>query len=1324
MYSRQMVYVQHATIHSNPVFKKQYHAGDNNAVQVQKKEDSDLKEKDDNSQSCCFLPVKNGPKDDAKESRKDKTSKNKEKKKSFDSVKALSNIIDSLEALKNHTYKKLQELESINIEIKDLKKHCEEPNEQRWLRKMEKIITRQKRYTLRTSRCCFTELKKLAKEYNIDKVLERKIISSAEEEKNFSTGENELQEVNSEQTDALNPNQPPVTCYNVHKQEKFSKKAQKLIKSFFEDIQENEEAQKTVKKDLELRKNSKWKLDDEVKTQASSVDGSKVFITQQMFKLGNFGNRFFTEVASEDKKEEKKRNEKERSGSTHRNEKDDKIIPLHRTDVVKFKNKDKLKKSSSSSSVLIIDSNGSEKKLKKKKSKHSGKKKEKKAGKVQKKRVKTQYLSLSSDETSEDEIKMSVISKRKSRKDLWENQSITSVRPVVNLPMKKQITYEKNVKRKLDHVIKEQSKKEVEMVVERIEKLSEKSYTQKDKCLELQVGLQISPERKKLKLDQKESNKDSLIVCKCEDSRQTKSLKENAIMDENQMYTPKGKGDSLRENEILKPVESHQECKSERLKDIIEGQDLSKRSWTAPPPKTRDNSADKKLIVASPNRFEKCIQRRATSPVLIYHNANRKSMEDSRSYKYELHNHENPVKTFIENWSVESERLKVEKYHFLEKEFKDEETHRESDSNDSNYEKMSKMVKSDVTILSFRSSENEEMRKDGKSRTMSAESFNSTKTIQKKKRRQRQSRKKQKNPSTIRILDTIESSRLEFSNLTEDEQLQIISANVASFVKQKLLEHKRYIESKENSDQFCFGEVEQAVLKELKSIGEFKNEEEDTDTLENQWSTAALNVPSVKEIEKPEPKEPDENEMQKKPTTKPIHNFIKKNKLLAGKYKRKLPPKKPDGPKKIIKPPQIKSTEPTSSDNKSPVRVVKPHDCSPILKSPQEKVRDRSKSMQNRRMSSARSPATPKEGNKRPVSTTDSPKLQPTVPPAVQRIPKPKKRWIPTYTLTSYLHTPLEVVENQNRRFLFDKEDKVEKFDLNTNDLEYLIKLDMRINNEIATNMENSMNYVKTILSQDYNGTAIIEKPPIKDSFNIFDPINNNGIFLIELHDAGNMTENVTDYETSETRCSFKRLKKSKRKRRRMKKKWSELTRLHESGDQIILDSDYNSNASDLDTKRSEKFESNNKDVSNILKKYIYHLGRGEESNIDLTEKSKPPIEEETIQNFKPHNKKRKEKLLLSSEMKEKLLEVLKEEMKQEFESKEKVETASSTDRNSLVTEETSSCECERTEMWARMLKNFFEEENNNEEQNDKDGGNEESDIKKLEEDTSRSFED
>lgn len=1599
MYLQQTVYYQHETVHSVPALSKRF----TDPLEVTGEKDSYANARQV-SQSCCFLSAEEKSASDETHSR----DRLKERRRAIDSVTTLANLIDALETLKIQTYKKLKEIESINQEIRGMRASCENIEEKHWLHHAEKIMSRQKRFTIRSSQCCFSELKKLAKECNFDKLLDDSVISEAEDGKTLLM----------KKTDA------PLSCSNasgdklefggwetiagklsVSNSERFSRKAQKLIRSFFEDIKESEETQLNVEKSLLLKKFEKLSKRKSTLLNTSSLNfpQGQMLITKKMMNLGQIRKQFFTEIAVDEKTVAPMETKMVPAGKKKKNkgffkvslsgfDSDKKstakkatkrsfftksalawinnrintlhdtspVIPLRITDIelktgsIITKNKSKQSVKTTSIRKLVSDERArtemsgylSESIISGFSDKQSRYSKQNRAqrsiiqgvennidtnGELSIVRVVEDLdtnsffvrLSNSANISSGTSIDSDRRKGRKSRKDLWEDCSSTMSEYQRDLAGKREVHYKRTehvqcrnsltrhiVQRILSTssessiVIGQQSKREMltlisnkttkkEMVSSRdvsigaTENFSEDSPRKKRMKLEsMTSSLDVDevrytePECQKVTYTENECQVDIMptapafettaVQCQETDIQdvnvgkfevttrkelqnivlESKAETENdssesrcrvtlldtpaevhvtlPVLVENQAGEDESKTveDNVAESgtpAVSVSPEKSQDKTTEPDKDLpttcqglVDVKDLlapenkePRESIQAPEDAailgSETNAVSDKLMPDAKNAIHRETHKNDKPAETVYNLPSIQNFTDEDSPRHDIHcenfshllsdeqsekkmkilgdgvedseyNNEKRPRSAVSLSREVSQDMSKDIYRFMSEEVSQHELSEcndydlQTDSNGTMHYDQQQCLPSGETTPSTPSSDNEKQeelsiatgsslfRINSQRKQFSTESFNICKSSNEGKHKKRRScvKKKSKhlvkrNNSVIMRLNRVGSNILDFTNLTEEEQLKIISANVASFVKQKLVEHKQFFDFEKN-DPMVFGMEHWSKMEEddanvlSGTIGEaegnvFDLEKESSPPLESMLRTeleqqaapvdkpapaeptpqdeaAAVPVPdpaaeqpisqteekAKKESESP-PNNPEvtqnrtANEIQgaKADSNKQSMDFIKLNKMMVSKYKRAGPEAdKGAAGKKTVKKEANKeaakpSAKPTSaqkdtlpplqsgnvpSENQEPESNSKPDNHKtaftprrgirapsadsakgitrgmksdiPVLQHREHSTSPRRVGRVNVRSVSA-SPATAK--------TVSQPRKIPSPSLAPAKKVLPKKRLIPTYTLTSCLTAPNELIRYQqweldkylNQRgditnFLEKSTERPRRKNRNAlskKNLDYLIMLQKRINHEISENIENSMNYVKTLLSQDYNGTAIIEKAPVKNSLDDFEA--QNGILLIEMNDRMDSSSSSSELSNE---SGFYCLYRSNDTWEKTNSKPDIIVKRNESGDSGMvgdlqnMDSSYDCEVSIIVNPGNESSQQKKKHcTSNVLKKYIYHLGGGEESSdIEVTEASWNP---------KPKQKRRKERVLdIPQKMKRKLLDILADEMK------------------------------------------------------------------------------
>lgn len=247
--------------------------------------------------SCCFLPAKENNKALVR------LEKRKPKRKAFPSSKAFSTFMRSLDALKKNTFKKLHQIDSINQEIKGLKSLCKDTEDKKWIQGLEKVMYKQKEFTVKTSQACLGELKKIATECNLEPFIDNKLLNIGDCNKTTLLNDsNSYAPLFAPKTEMKEKIAKKVSKFSTPtKNLKFSEKIQKIVRNFFEDIQDGDIS---LKKKTKVNKNEKIaNIKTEEGGDAVSIhDLGRGLITQKIFNLGNFGDRFFTEVPPENPK--------------------------------------------------------------------------------------------------------------------------------------------------------------------------------------------------------------------------------------------------------------------------------------------------------------------------------------------------------------------------------------------------------------------------------------------------------------------------------------------------------------------------------------------------------------------------------------------------------------------------------------------------------------------------------------------------------------------------------------------------------------------------------------------------------------------------------------------------------------------------------------------------------------------------------------------------------------------------------------------------------------------------------------------------------------
>ncbi|KAL0271386.1 UNVERIFIED_CONTAM: hypothetical protein PYX00_008488 [Menopon gallinae] len=1607
VFLQQTVYYQHETVHSVPTLGKRI----TSRVEAPEERDSDVKSREI-SQSCCFLSAEDKSMSDETYSRE----RVKDQRKAVDSVTTLANLIDTLETLKIQTYKKLKEIESINHEIRGMRASCENIEEKHWLRHAEKIMSRQKRFTIRSSQCCLSELKKLAKECNFEKIMDESVISDADDGKSYfiktadgplscSNASGDKLEVGGWERFANKP-------LNLNNSERFSRKAQKLIRSFFEDIKESEEAQINVEKSLLLKKFEKLSKRKSDLLNVKFPQGP-MFVTKKMMNLGQIREQFFTEIKMDekavtpveskivpagkkkknkssffkislsafdgDKKNTAKKASKRsfftksamawinnRINSLHDTSP---VIPLRITDIelktgsIITKNKSKQSVKTTSIRKIVSDehmrtevssylSESLISGFSDKQSRYS------KHNRTQRSIIQgvennmdangeVSILSNSANISSGTTIDSDRRKLRKSRKDLWEDCSSTSEYQK-DLSGKREVHYKRTehvkcrnsmtrhiVERILSTssessiVIGKQSKREMLTLISN--KTTKKDMTSsRDVSVDATENIsEDSPRKKRLRLESIDnemvSPRDVDVICYTEAKSRKVSYAENECqVDIIPTITSFGpavvqyQDKDIRKVDVSVNISLDKSSKEDNLQSPLFGSqsDLEKESPSCcirviplnTSAETRTllpvlleneigESESKEFETVKNDDLEIAnsvvLQKSADYsselekdlPSVVEHSAEQsdaeehtQALEETSLSGLEVNSVVNQVVTDGENATVLNEPYATIKRsdtgsvihgtptgtdddtpqndsHFenFNQSLSDEQSDKkekvltdatqdsegaqpydekkpsrilsqqgsrdlrrnasrvadrdvsqnelsefneydlQTDSNGTVHYSQEQRLRSGETTPSMPSSDNEKqeeetsiatgsslLRINSQQKPFSTESFNILKNSYEVKHRRRRSCVKKKSKHMVRRNSSLIKKQnkigncLDFTNLTEEEQLKIISANVANFVKRKLVEHKQFFDFEKNDpmvfDMGNWGKMEEDVTPGDSNVLLETAGETDTGIEVEKVDKCIQEVDSPK----PEPQESDDNVPPEKKLTATLttvqeskssptppqsppksprqqsiprrskkendsshpntprtpqsqapstvnagqggksdnkkHNldFIKLNKMMASKYKRSVPertrgilgkrivkkeakkevakaPLKPASAPKEIGPPPRPTYIPVMCNDKPQSEGGQKSDNLKSGASPRRGIRTTSAESPRRPLPRGqksdipvpqfRDPSTsPRRVGKvnvrsvsaSPTAAKSTPEQRkiPSPPLALQKKNQPKKRLIPTYTLTSYLTAPNELIEYQQREldkyinqrsditnfFLEESKEKCERKKsrngLSKKNLDYLIMLQKRINHEISANIENSMNYVKTLLSQDYNGTAIIEKAPVKNSLDVFDP--GKGIVLIEMNDQFDCSSSSSDFsEESGFYCLYQG---NNGWDSNQNIKSDIIVKRNESGDSGMVDtkvfeelqndtdSSYNCEVSIVLNPRNtdDKHE-----TSDVLKKYIYHLGGGEEpgeTEETVAEKSWSP---------KPQQKRRKERVLdIPREMKRKLLDLLECEMK------------------------------------------------------------------------------
>ncbi|KAK6617684.1 hypothetical protein RUM44_005272 [Polyplax serrata] len=1342
-YMQQSVLVQRATIQSSPLLPKLLE----NTYLGQLWQGNSIKEPlpEQNStprlatQSCCFITV-----DTKKVSRaRIRPEKRISRRRTFNSVRALSQVMESLAALKNQTCKKLKEIDSINQEIKGIKSFCQGADDRLWLKKIEKIMTRQKRFTLRSSQGYFNDLKKFAKDCNIDQLFENKVLAIGDKSKMtpLSPGNRAPDSIVKTSVSKLETKQIDYT---------FSTKTQKLVRSFFEDIQENEDLQLTLQNDLKKRSRMSNRTDG-AGDSTSMVSSRKGYITKKMFNMGNLEDRFFIEVPSEDKRDIKREWDICSAGSklfvsiegtradtlsmTEESIIDPKetsdgidtsalrlnqCIPLHRVNVPvgvseTLENIAEDLISDVENRISVMDSlciststtcSSSRKHKTKCRFYSVSNKKEVKnyeqLNRLQSGALGNSVTNLSTDSAETQRMIIARFQKKQSRTDI-RDQKVSSVVKVSSRGLCTKSTgkrqklrdinlegyyiKKKNVRSKrkkvekakntVDSSVSSVSNEEINSTISvrslykwrrmakarfelKIEGMSDGST---DSDIDVYTSRKAKLETKKSKVDDglspraddQESNRRACLSTTTKETRATSDTTKTNVGDEGNddfktitISRPSSRVSSRRsernesstdakDNSVEKPACEGTQPKKQVLNVI---RTTKNRSFTnlSHSAKTRNAEITKRIFIQT--NEERCrlgrdlleMRRKMENditPLDTFHciamkGVNKVSSESIKKLKTEVEMAEEnqKLKVRLETPKCEESQLSstlinleltvnasgsnvprsdVENCECMDQELQEVKpslqtesiVHEEvmvkpsmehlpkSESNksmalggpdmrgDSNPPGMeAKDLPSTVSYMA--------LKKTSPSRPHSAESLTPLKKHSKKKRKKRPHCSKRiskhhmrKNSCVFRKPNKVDSRQANFLSLSNEEQLKIISANVAKYLKEKLVEencgvmlrtsalpvetpsakqetleieqedlHRNYSyevleyrETHQEVEEFGTVPTDVDVREEKQTIDDTVIHVVDAEPIVKIFESEKLQEEEEEEEIQNVTEEVVESKAQKKSSKKtssptsprPPLNFIKLNKLMAGKYKRSTESAQVQEPGKggVVKKQssQLKQAEMKKQSNS-------------VIQSTKNSERNNKKPPTGSKTKSETERNSKSESKKRHTRRSWIPKRKHDADEsqvqAVEAVTNSRaiesgretSSLVPTYMMTSYLSPPIEkqkinqFLVNVNKKsmntylpeILYDKNDAVF-----AKDLENLIKLQMCLNNEIAANIENSMNYIKALLNQDYNGSVIVEKPPVKDSFDGYDS-SQKGVLLIEMNDLNNCSSGSSDF--------------------------------------------------------------------------------------------------------------------------------------------------------------------------------------------------------------------